>query len=325
MMAIEGKLSFGVKKMNGEQANHLGGGGAEVTSVALQEEEVLRSHLWLCRRRRCSGGGGAEVTSVDLQEEEVLRSHLWICRRRRCSGHICGSAGGGAPGGRHNGRRMLSFRHTYIFVYNLLQFCGHTWILTNIIARFLSFGKDGLVDMFHSVGLVMSLCQLLSFLELFHIADGIEKARLLPRLIQVTQKNVLLMTVILLEELQSQSMVCLLFLLWNLQDLLRYPHELLCLMDRPSVSMLWSRYTLWIPLYALSAFTEGFTLYTALPHISPVSPPSNAQNSSLTTPTHLHFVLIGYFPLLLLGASVTVWQLLKERRHYLDKWNKKRK
>uniref|UniRef100_A0AAV2KNV1 Very-long-chain (3R)-3-hydroxyacyl-CoA dehydratase n=1 Tax=Knipowitschia caucasica TaxID=637954 RepID=A0AAV2KNV1_KNICA len=311
MMAIEGKLSFGVKKMNGEQANHLGGGGAEVTSVALQEEEVLRSHLWLCRRRRCSGhicgsaggggGGGAQVTSVALQEEEVLRSHL------------------------QSVLTQLSFRHTYIFVYNLLQFCGHTWILTNIIARFLSFGKDGLVDMFHSVGLVMSLCQLLSFLELFHIADGIEKARLLPRLIQVTQKNVLLMTVILLEELQSQSMVCLLFLLWNLQDLLRYPHELLCLMDRPSVSMLWSRYTLWIPLYALSAFTEGFTLYTALPHISPVSPPSNAQNSSLTTPTHLHFVLIGYFPLLLLGASVTVWQLLKERRHYLDKWNKKRK
>lgn len=31
----------------------------------------------------------------------------------------------------------------------------------------------------------MSLCQLLSILELFHIADGIEKARLLPRFVQV--------------------------------------------------------------------------------------------------------------------------------------------
>lgn len=31
----------------------------------------------------------------------------------------------------------------------------------------------------------MSLCQLLSILELYHIADGIEKARLLPRFIQV--------------------------------------------------------------------------------------------------------------------------------------------
>uniref|UniRef100_A0A3B3ZX22 Very-long-chain (3R)-3-hydroxyacyl-CoA dehydratase n=1 Tax=Periophthalmus magnuspinnatus TaxID=409849 RepID=A0A3B3ZX22_9GOBI len=135
----------------------------------------------------------------------------------------------------------LSFRLTYIFVYNLLQFCGHTWILTNTIARFLTFGK-ALADMFYSVGFVMSLCQLLSFLELFHIADGIEKARLLPRFIQVTEKNVLLILVILLEEMQSKPVVCLLFLLWNIQDLL-----------------------------------------------------------------------------------ITVWQLLKERRHHLAKWNKKKK
>ncbi|KAJ0055751.1 hypothetical protein NL108_011337, partial [Boleophthalmus pectinirostris] len=77
-----------------------------------------------------------------------------------------------------------------------------------------------LADTFYSVGFVMSLCQLLSFLELFHIADGIEKARLLPRFIQVTEKNVLLIMVILLEEMQSKPVVCLLFLLWNIQDLL---------------------------------------------------------------------------------------------------------
>lgn len=44
---------------------------------------------------------------------------------------------------------------------------------------------DALADTFYSVGFVMSLCQLLSILELFHIADGIEKARLLPRFVQV--------------------------------------------------------------------------------------------------------------------------------------------
>ncbi|XP_055012044.1 very-long-chain (3R)-3-hydroxyacyl-CoA dehydratase 4 isoform X2 [Boleophthalmus pectinirostris] len=219
----------------------------------------------------------------------------------------------------------LSFRLTYIFVYNLLQFCGHTWILTNTIARFLTFGKDALADTFYSVGFVMSLCQLLSFLELFHIADGIEKARLLPRFIQVTEKNVLLIMVILLEEMQSKPVVCLLFLLWNIQDLLRYPHELLCAMDRPSVTMLWTRYTLWIPLYALSVATEGFTLYQALPHISSVTPPSDVLNSTVTTSTNLHFVVIGYLTLLALGGSVSVWQLLKERKHHLDKWNKKKK
>lgn len=44
---------------------------------------------------------------------------------------------------------------------------------------------DALADTFYSVWVVMSLCQLISILELFHIADGLEKARLFPRLFQV--------------------------------------------------------------------------------------------------------------------------------------------
>lgn len=115
---------------------------------------------------------------------------------------------------------------------------------------------DALADTFYSTGFVMSLCQLLSFLELFHIADGIEKARLLPRLIQVCitaqhldgkkaqshtnkvcvklfflsmlsvvqvmEKNLLLAMVIMLEEIQSKQIVCVLFLVWNFLDLSRY-------------------------------------------------------------------------------------------------------
>ncbi|KAM8898862.1 very-long-chain (3R)-3-hydroxyacyl-CoA dehydratase 4 isoform 3-T3 [Spinachia spinachia] len=176
--------------------------------------------------------------------------------------------------------RMLSFRLAYIFSYNLFQFCGHTWILANTIARFLTFGEDALADTFYSVGLVMSLCQLLSILELFHIADGIEKARLLPRFIQVIEKNFLLIMVIMLE-IESKPVVCAQLFLWNILDLLRYPHELLCLMGTPSIPMVWTRYTLCIPLYILSVATEG--------------------------------------------ALVTVWQLLEERQHHLDKWNKKLK
>ncbi|KAM3590815.1 uncharacterized protein V6R79_017007 [Siganus canaliculatus] len=222
--------------------------------------------------------------------------------------------------------RMVSFRLIYIFSYNLLQFCGHTWVLANSIARFLSFGKDALADTFYSVGFVMSLCQLLSILELFHIADGIEKARLFPRFVQVMEKNLLLIMVIMLEEFQTQPVVCVLFFLWNILDLLRYPHELLCAMDKPSISMLWSRYTLWIPIYILSVATEGVTIYQALPY---VEPPLNSQqqqhNSTVSAYIHLPLLLMLYLPVLALGASVTVWQLLKERQRHLEKWNKKTK
>lgn len=117
--------------------------------------------------------------------------------------------------------------------------------------------SDALADTFYSVGFVMSLCQLLSILELFHIADGIEKARLLPRFVQVctaaqpywrislsnilakvcihlmrliasmpfvsqvTEKNLLLIVVIMLEDMQSKPVVCVQFFLWNILDLLR--------------------------------------------------------------------------------------------------------
>ncbi|KAI3375859.1 hypothetical protein L3Q82_004136 [Scortum barcoo] len=175
----------------------------------------------------------------------------------------------------------LSFRLVYIFSYNLFQFCGHTWVLANTIARFLTFGEDAIADTFYAVGFVMSLCQLLSILELFHIADGIEKARLLPRFVQVMEKNLLLIMLIMLEEVQSKPVVSVQLFLWNILDLLRYPHELLCVMDKPSIAMLWTRYTLWIPLYILSVANEG--------------------------------------------ASVTVWQLLQERKHHLEKWNKKKR
>ncbi|KAM7377664.1 hypothetical protein PAMA_014120 [Pampus argenteus] len=221
---------------------------------------------------------------------------------------------------------MLSFRHAYIFSYNLFQFCGHTWILANTLARFFTFGQDALADTFYSVGFVMSLCQLLSILELFHIADGIEKVKLLPRFVQVMEKNVLLIMVIMLEEIQSKPVVCVLLFLWNILDLLRYPHELLCMMDTPSVAMLWTRYTLWIPLYVLSVATEGITVYQALPYVETTASHSSLANSTVHTHTqHLPFALMAYLPVLALGATVTVWQLLKERQHHLEKWNKQMK
>ncbi|KAM6894873.1 very-long-chain (3R)-3-hydroxyacyl-CoA dehydratase 4 [Lycodopsis pacificus] len=220
---------------------------------------------------------------------------------------------------------MLSFRLAYIFSYNLFQFCGHTWILANTIARFLTFGQDALADTFYSVGFMMGLCQLLSILELFHIADGIEKARLLPRFFQVMEKNFLLIMVIMLEEIQSKPVVCAQLFLWNVLDLLRYPHELLCVMDTPSIPMLWTRYTLYIPLYILSVATEGVTIYQALLYVEPTAPNASSLNSTVSTQVRRPFLLMVYLPVLALGAAVTVWQLLKERHHHLEKWNKKMK
>ncbi|KAL4641588.1 very-long-chain (3R)-3-hydroxyacyl-CoA dehydratase 4 isoform X1 [Arapaima gigas] len=211
----------------------------------------------------------------------------------------------------------------YLFLYNLLQFCGHTWIFANMTARFLSFGGDAVDDTFYSVGVAMSLCQLLSALELFHIADGLEKGPLLPRFVQVVERIFLLFAVIIgQEEVQSKPIVCALFYLWNILGLLRYPHQLACLFSAPSLSMLWVHYTLWVPLYPLSVLAEVMTVFQALPYFGSQSTGSTQPPS---TSVHLSYVLKGYLPLLAAAACVAEWQLLKDRRHQLETWTKKLK
>ncbi|XP_077597797.1 very-long-chain (3R)-3-hydroxyacyl-CoA dehydratase 4 isoform X1 [Stigmatopora nigra] len=218
---------------------------------------------------------------------------------------------------------MLSIRLVYIFSYNLFQFCGHTWILTNTVVRFLTFGPDALADTFHSIGLVMSLCQLLAVLELFHIADGLEKARLLPRFIQVLEKNLLLLFLILAEEVQSKPLACLQLFFWNILDLLRYPHEVMCMMDLPSPSMVWARYTLWIPIYVLSVITEGLTVFHTTRYMEQEA--FRVRNTTVPGPSPHPFPLVVFLPLLALGGTLTVWQSLIERRQQMERWAKKTK
>ncbi|XP_063144013.1 very-long-chain (3R)-3-hydroxyacyl-CoA dehydratase 4 isoform X3 [Rattus norvegicus] len=76
-------------------------------------------------------------------------------------------------------------KSAYLFIYYLIQFCGHSWILTNMTVRFFSFGKDSMVDTFYAIGLVMRVCQSISLLELLHIYIGIESNQLFPKFLQV--------------------------------------------------------------------------------------------------------------------------------------------
>ncbi|XP_030018522.1 very-long-chain (3R)-3-hydroxyacyl-CoA dehydratase 4 [Sphaeramia orbicularis] len=225
----------------------------------------------------------------------------------------------------HGMKLMFNCKHVYRFVYNMLQFCGHSWILTNIIARFITFGKDAMADTFHSVSLVMGLCQMFSILELFHIADRIEKARLLPRFIHVLEKNVLLVILVKLEDVQSKPVVSVLFFSWNLLDMLRYPYEVMCVMSKPSPLMLWSRYTLWIPLYVVTVVIEGFTIYEVMLYLGPEVPCPPLQDSAEFMDTRDSVDLMLYLSLLVLGATVSLWQLVKERRYQMDKWSNKLK
>ncbi|GAA6100873.1 very-long-chain (3R)-3-hydroxyacyl-CoA dehydratase 4 [Tachysurus ichikawai] len=218
-----------------------------------------------------------------------------------------------------------SLGFVYLFSYYLLQFCGHTWIFSNMTARFLSFGLDALAGTFYFVGVMMSMCQLFSVLELFHIADGIEECPLLPRLVQVVERNFLLFLIISQEEFQSKTVVCALFYLWNILHLLRYPYQLLCLISTPSFNLLWARYTITIPVYILSVITEGLSILQVLPYYESQGTYSVQLKTPVSVYVHFPYLLLAYLTVLAAGSGLTVRILLKERSQALDSWNGKTK
>ncbi|XP_020646030.1 very-long-chain (3R)-3-hydroxyacyl-CoA dehydratase 4 isoform X1 [Pogona vitticeps] len=208
--------------------------------------------------------------------------------------------------------------NAYIFSYYLIQFCGHSWIFTNIIIRFLSFGEDSVVDTFYSIGLVMSICQLASILELFHIHLGIEEDRFLPRLLQITERIVILFVVIASqEEVQGKYVVCILFFLWSFMDVIRYTFCMLAATGIYFQQLTWIHYSLWIPLYPFSVLAQAFAVYESLPHFETDGTYSIQLPFPLVVSVYFPYVLKTYMAILFAGAYFIVQHLHMERKKHL--------
>nr|XP_021531009.1 very-long-chain (3R)-3-hydroxyacyl-CoA dehydratase 4 isoform X5 [Aotus nancymaae] len=173
--------------------------------------------------------------------------------------------------------------------------------------RFFSFGKDSMVDTFYAIGFVMRLCQSISLLELLHIYVGIEYNHLLPRFLQgfrrypgtdsevmisnrLTERIIILFVVITSqEEVQGKYVVCVLFIFWNLLDMVRYTYSMLSVIGISYAVLTWLSQTLWMPIYPLSVLAEAFAIYQSLPYFE----------SFGTYSTKLPFDLSIYFPYVL--------------------------
>ncbi|NXV74470.1 HACD4 dehydratase, partial [Atlantisia rogersi] len=208
--------------------------------------------------------------------------------------------------------------NTYLFVYDLMQFCGHSWIFTNMIIRFISFGKDSLADTFYSIGLVMRLCQLLSMLEILHILIGIDKSRLLPRFLQITERIIVLFVVInSQEEVQGKYIVCILFFLWNLLDVVRYTYNMLARTGIYYVPLTWLNFSLCIPLYPLSVLAKAFAIWVSLPYFESFGTYSIKLPFPVTFSIYFPYVLKTYLLVLFIGMCITMQNLFSERKAHL--------
>ncbi|XP_072216277.1 very-long-chain (3R)-3-hydroxyacyl-CoA dehydratase 4 [Excalfactoria chinensis] len=214
----------------------------------------------------------------------------------------------------------------YLFVYDLMQFCGHSWIFTNMIIRYMSFGKDSLADTFYSIGLVMRLCQLLSVLEILHILIGIDKNRLLPRFLQITERIIVLFVVInSQEEVQGKYIVCVLFFLWNLLDVVRYTYNMLARVGIRYLPLTWLNFSLCILLYLLSVLAEAFAICVSLPYFETFGTYSVKLPFPVAFSVHFPYVLKTYLLVLFTGMCFIIRNLFSERKAHLETGNAKKK
>nr|XP_008536638.1 PREDICTED: very-long-chain (3R)-3-hydroxyacyl-[acyl-carrier protein] dehydratase 4 [Equus przewalskii] len=221
------------------------------------------------------------------------------------------------PGVPHLHQHSIWYRRNiYLFIYYLIQFCGHSWIFTNMTVRFFSFGKDSMVDTFYAIGLVMRLCQSVSLLELLHICVGIESNHLLPRFLQLTERIIILFVVITSqEEVQGKYVVCVLFFFWNLLDMVRYTYSMLSVIGISYAILTWLSQTLWMPVYPLCVLAEAFAVYQSLPYFESFGTYSTTLPFDLSI--YFPYVLKIYLMMLFIGMYFTYSHLYSERSDML--------
>ncbi|XP_062925076.1 very-long-chain (3R)-3-hydroxyacyl-CoA dehydratase 4-like isoform X1 [Mobula hypostoma] len=205
----------------------------------------------------------------------------------------------------------------YLFTYYLIQFCGHSWISSNIVARFLTFGEDSLVDTYYAIGAVMCSCQLLSNLELIHLIIGIECGPFLPRFLQLTERNVILYVVIASqEEMQNKSIVWALFVFWNALDVIKYTHNMLTSIGSDFYILSWIYHSLWVPLYPSIILAEVIAIYQSLPYFELYGTYSFELPGPIGITVHFPYMLQLYCLILVAGMYSSCKQFYEERRQF---------
>ncbi|XP_078314115.1 very-long-chain (3R)-3-hydroxyacyl-CoA dehydratase-like isoform X2 [Crassostrea virginica] len=161
---------------------------------------------------------------------------------------------------------MPDFKTAYLFMYNLFQFVGFTFISCVLIYNFIKNKEEAMTSGFRLVGTQIMVCQTAAVMEILHPAMGLVKSSPIAPLLQVLGRNFILFVIILHEEnIQSAPLVFFLLLTWSLIEVVRYPFYMLAVLNIKIYVVTWLRYTLWMPLYPVGIFLEGAVVILSIP------------------------------------------------------------
>uniref|UniRef100_A0A3Q3VRB7 Very-long-chain (3R)-3-hydroxyacyl-CoA dehydratase n=1 Tax=Mola mola TaxID=94237 RepID=A0A3Q3VRB7_MOLML len=221
-------------------------------------------------------------------------------------------------------RWLDDYKTGFLFVYNLVQFLGFSWIFVNMTVRLFMFGKGSLYDTFHTISDVMFFCQILAAAEVFNAAFGIVRTGVIPTLIQVVGRNFILFIIFgSVEEMHSQPVVFFVFYLWSAIEIFRYPFYMLGCFNTEWKILTWLRYTVWIPLYPLGVIAEAVAVIQSIPIFDDTKLFSIPLPKAVGTSVSFSYFLHAYLILMFLGLFINFRYLYKQRKRRFS--TKKRK
>uniref|UniRef100_A0A2K6EUK2 Very-long-chain (3R)-3-hydroxyacyl-CoA dehydratase n=1 Tax=Propithecus coquereli TaxID=379532 RepID=A0A2K6EUK2_PROCO len=219
---------------------------------------------------------------------------------------------------------LVSLRKGYLFMYNLVQFLGFSWIFVNMTVRFFILGKESFYDTFHTVADMMYFCQMLAVVETINAAIGVIKSPVLPCLIQLLGRNFILFIIFgTMEEMQNKAVVFFVFYLWSTVEIFRYPFYMLCCLDMDWKVLTWLRYTVWIPIYPLGCLAEAVSVIQSIPIFNETGRFSFTLPYPVKIKVRFSFFLQIYLIMLFLGLYINFRHLYKQRRRRYGQKKKK--
>ncbi|XP_037553639.1 very-long-chain (3R)-3-hydroxyacyl-CoA dehydratase isoform X1 [Nematolebias whitei] len=216
---------------------------------------------------------------------------------------------------RHRKDPYVGLKKGYLFMYNLVQFLGFSWIFVNMTVRLFILGQDSFYDTFHTTADMMYFCQMLAVLEVINPLLGLVKTGFFPALIQVAGRNVILFVVFgSLEEMQNKPVVFFVFYLWSTIEIFRYPFYMLACIGTDWPVLTWLRYSLWIPLYPLGVIAEALAVIQSLPIFDESRLFSLSLPAVLGRSMSFSYTLQLYLVLMFLGLFINFRHLYKLRQ-----------
>ncbi|XP_054475267.1 very-long-chain (3R)-3-hydroxyacyl-CoA dehydratase [Anoplopoma fimbria] len=210
---------------------------------------------------------------------------------------------------------FVSLTTGLLFVYNLVQFLGFSWIFVNMTVRLFILGQDSLYDTFHTISDVMFFCQILAAVEVLNAAFGVVRTGVIPTLIQVVGRNFILFVIFgSVEEMHHRPVVFFVFYLWSAIEIFRYPFYMLGCFNTEWKTLTWLRYTIWIPLYPLGVVAEAVAVIQSIPIFDETKLFSIPLPKALGTSIRFSYVLHIYLVLMFLGLLINFRHLYKQRK-----------